>query len=953
MSVADNGWTRVEELYHAALERAPEERALFLSEACAGEPELRREVESLLEHQSGADWLLETPAWPGATPSGSTETSLPAALAAGATLGAYRIVERIGAGGMGEVYKARDTRLRRDVALKILPAATVGNKDWRQHLVREARAASRLNHPHIVTIYDIGEADGIAFIAMECIEGKTLESLISRGGLPVRETLDYAIQIAGALAAAHAAGVVHRDLKPGNIMVTDAGAVKVLDFGLAKQIATPAASPGDSGAADEAKTRTGTVAGTPSFMSPEQAEGRTVDARSDIFSFGGMLYQMLTGKRPFEGGSTLATMAAVLHKEPEPLPASVPAELQKAITRCLRKDPGRRFQHMDDLRVELEELRDELQQEPQAGKPRKGRLRWLAIAALALLAAWSVAAWRLGWLDREPAGPGSLQPMQLTTAPGLAMGASLSPDERAMAFSSDRSGRFEVYVRRAGPKGSERQITSDGQQNIEPSWSPDGTVIAYHSVARHGVWVVPASGGAPRQLTPFGSRPVWSPDGHRLAFRSTEPNDLAWFDWGGAGESTIFTVDADGSHLHQVTTARNPEGQHADPSWSPDGKRLVFASLGPMGARAAINTLWTVDVVSGALQRIPGGNLLGQASPVIAPNGRTVYFSAMAADGFGVYSAPLSGGSPPAALYRTGRDAPAALAISSDGKRLFFTRLVTISQIWQTGANSSPAKALYQDQVVRAKLPTYSPDGRRLAYVVQPQSATQDLWTMNADGSDANAVVADRGFANGPGWTADGGAIWFSFFSPAGFQVRRFNVKDGSQQILLDGKEYFTRVHVTPDQREIVYDSGRPYNIWIRPLAGGAARQLTFDREGAAFPILSRDGQWIAYELYRGEAAELAVMERGGANQQVIAGGPEVHYAFSFASDNRRIAYTSCPGGVWNVYWVDRISRKIEQVTHYTAFGSVVRSPAWRPGTEQMAFEFTEVKGNVHSMALP
>ena len=934
---------QIRALYRAALERPPAERASFVAELSGGDEHVHRSVERLLSEQAAATDIGASNAAPSAEA---------AELPPGTVLAHYRLEGVLGRGGIGTVYRATDTKLNRPVAIKFLTAA-VADDDAQRRFKQEAETASALNHPHIVTVYDIGEADGIAFLAMEYVEGKTLDRLIPPGGLPLQPALDYAIQIADTLSAAHTAGIVHRDVKPGNIMVTDAGVLKVLDFGLAKHLGSPT-SPGDSATSETTHTRSRMIAGTPSFMSPEQAEGRPVDARSDVFSFGAVLYQMASGKRPFPGESALAAMAAVLHKEPDPLPASVPAEMQRVIARCLRKDPQRRFQHMDDLRVALEELRDEetLKSKPPATEPRRRKL--LAAAVLALAATGAAAFWAFTRLANErPAAPGTLQPMQLTTSPWLAMGASLSPDERYFAFSSDRTGRFEVYIRPASPKGPERQITSDGQQNIEPSWSPDGKTIAYHSVAGHGIWVVPASGGTARQLAPFGSRPAWSPDGRRLAFRSMEPNDLAWFDWAGTGESTIFTVDAAGSNLHRVTMAHNPDGQHADPVWTPDGRRLLFASLGPMGARASINTLWLVDAESGALQRVAGGNLLDQASPVLSPDGRTVYFSAMAADGFGLYSAPLAGNAPPTALYRSGRDAPAALSISRNGRRLFFTLLTNVSQIWQTGTGSSPAKPLYQDEVVRAKLPAYSPDGRRLAYLVQPQSATQDLWMMNADGSNATVIVSDRGYANGPGWSHDSGSIWFSFAAASSFQVRRFQVSDGSQQVVMETREYFTRAHLMPNERELIYDAGRPTNVWVRSLASGISRQLTFDRESASFPVISWDGQWIAYELTRGDATELAVMDRNGGHQEVIAGAPGVHYAYSFASDNRRIAYTSSPGGVWNVYWIDRITRKIEQVTHYTAFGSVVRSPAWRPGTEQMAFELTEVKGNVHSVELP
>jgi len=879
----------------------------------------------------------------------------------GKTIAHFEITGELGQGGMGTVYKARDQHLDRLVALKVLLPETVNNPDRRRRFVQEAKAASALNHPNIVHIYDIDEAGGVLFIAMEHVAGKTLDQTIPRKGLPLGEALRYAGQIAGALAAAHAAGIVHRDLKPSNIMVTEQGAVKLLDFGLAKLLERGGSeSDATETLAEVERTAEGTIVGTAAFMSPEQAEGKPLDGRSDIFSFGAVLYEMITGQRAFQGPTRVSTLTSVLRDEPKPpgeIREDTPVELARIIARCLRKESGRRFQHMADLGVALEEVREEsetgqrVEVEP---KRRPGRRWGLIAAAVVVLAAGGAAAWRFRWPASDHAVPGSLQASQLTFSPGLSMGASLSYDGTSMAFSSNRSGRFEVYLRPTGPRGSERRITSDGQQNIEPSWSPDGKTIAYHSVARQGIWTVPASGsGSPRQLAPFGSRPVWSPDGHQLAFRSVSPNDLAWFDWGSGGQSTIFTVDADGSHLRQVTTAGNPTGQHADPSWSADGRHLIFASLGLMGAVASVNTLWTVDVTSGELKQIATGNVVNQVSPVMSPDGRTVYFGATAKDGFGIYAVPLFGTPSAVAIYKTGKDVPAGIALSRDGKRLFFTRLRTLSQIWQTGIDASPAKALYQDEVVRAKLPVYSPDGRHLAYVVQPQNRAQDLWMMNADGSNATPVVSDQGFANGPGWTADSNAIWYTFATPGQFQIRKFRPADGSQEVLMASKEFHTRAHLTPDQRELVYDSGRPLNIWILSLQGGSGRQLTFDREGAAFPALSPDGQWIAYELFRGEGTTISIMDRAGEHQQTILASPGVHYPYSFASDNRRIAYTACPDGVWNVYWIDRISGETRQVTNYTAYGSVVRSPAWRPGTEQMAFEYTEVKGNVYAIDLP
>jgi eukaryotic-like serine/threonine-protein kinase len=877
----------------------------------------------------------------------------------GRALNHYQILEKLGEGGMGVVYKARDTHLDRFVAIKVLPPEKVADPERKARFVQEAKAASALNHPNIITIYDISSDGGTDFIAMEYVAGKTLDQIIPRKGMRLNEALKIAVQVTDALSRAHAAGIIHRDLKPANVMADEHGTVKILDFGLAK-LAEEIVSDEAPTKPLDVMTEEGTIVGTAAYMSPEQAEAKPLDGRSDIFSFGAVLYEMITGRRAFRGSTSLSTLSAVLRDEPKPLceiRAETPDELGRVVARCLRKEPGRRFQHMSDLAVALKELREESESGRRAvAVPKRRRWRrWgLIAAAVIVLAAGGAAVWRIDWPAFGGAAPGSVQASQLTLSPGLSMGASLSPDGASIAFSSNRSGRFEVYVRSAAPGGSERQLTSDGQQNIEPSWAPDGKTIAYHSVGRQGIWLAPATGSSsPRQLAPFGSRPSWSPDGSRVAFRSAAPNDLAWFDWGGVGESTIFTVDADGSHLHQVTIAGNPAGRHADPVWSSDGNHIIFASLGQMGARSSRNTLWAVDPASGELKQIATGNLVNQVSPALSPDRQTVYFGAMGADGFAIYSTQLSGGTPAAVLYRTGKDVPTGIAVSRDGKRLFFTRMRTLSQIWQTGTESSPAKALYQDEVVRAKLPAYSPDGGHLAYVVQPRNAIQDVWMMNADGSNATPVVSDQGLANGPGWTADGTAIWYSFMTPGGFQIRRFRPADGSQQVLLDSKEVHTRAHLTPDMREMVYDSGRPLNIWIRPLQGGSPRQLTFDREGAGFPVLSADGQWIAYQLFRGEQTAISLMDRNGGRQQTVLGDPGVHYPFSFSSDNRRIAYAACPKGVWNIYWVDRITAETKQVTNYTAYGSVVRSPAWRPGAEQMAFEYTEVKGNVYAIDLP
>ena len=359
-------WKQIEELYHTALEHPDDGRAAYLEEACCGDADLRREVESLLSQTEESGGFLEGQALEAAA---RDYVSAVAPDLSGKTLGRYEVLARIGGGGMGEVYRCRDTRLKREVAVKILPPESVADPERRRRFEQEARAASGLNHSNIVTIHDVDRAEGIDFIVMEYVPGRTLGERIGPKGLPLKAALKCAIQIADALAAAHAAHIVHRDLKPANIMVNDAGQVKILDFGLAKLTERPA------GEAVSTATETGTVVGTVAYMSPEQAEGKNVDTRSDIFSFGAVLYEMLTGQRAFERDSTASTLAAILREEPKPpgeLKPGLPRELERILRRCLRKEPEHRFQHMADVKVALEELTEEaVSSSPQRARRRR------------------------------------------------------------------------------------------------------------------------------------------------------------------------------------------------------------------------------------------------------------------------------------------------------------------------------------------------------------------------------------------------------------------------------------------------------------------------------------------------------------------------------------------------------------------------------------------------------
>ncbi len=365
--MAPDRWRKIEALYEAALEVEPAQRPGFL-ENCTGDESLRRQVESLLFHHENAGCFLQVPA-----PAKQLE--------AGQRVSHYEIQEKLGEGAMGVVYRAHDNQLRRKVALKVLPPDYAADSNWRQRLLREARAASALNHPNIVGIYEVGADNGVDFIAMELIEGDTLKELIPAKSLPLREALDYAVQIARGLARAHASGVVHRDLKPGNIMVTPDGTVKLLDFGLARRL--------QSGEEHETTlTGEGEIVGTPAYMSPEQAEGKQLDARSDIFSFGSVLYEMLSGRQAFRGASKLSTLLSILRDTPAALNsarADVPAELDRILGHCLEKDRDARYPSATELYQDLVACQSRVAATGAGLRSTLSRPR-IAIAALGLLA---------------------------------------------------------------------------------------------------------------------------------------------------------------------------------------------------------------------------------------------------------------------------------------------------------------------------------------------------------------------------------------------------------------------------------------------------------------------------------------------------------------------------------------------------------------------------------------
>jgi Tol biopolymer transport system component/tRNA A-37 threonylcarbamoyl transferase component Bud32 len=645
----------------------------------------------------------------------------------GRTLAHYEIVEQIGQGGMGMVYKARDTHLNRYVALKVLPPDRVSDAGRRLRFVQEAHAASALNHPNIVTIYDIDSADGVHFIAMEYVAGETLDHLIGRNGMPVKQALKCAVQMADAFGKAHAAGIIHRDIKPSNVMVTADGVVKILDFGLAKLV-EPAAEVADlpTGTAIQAPlTEEGCIVGTIPYMSPEQATGRRLDARSDIFSFGAVLYEMVTGRRPF-GDTGPSTFEAILSKEPaqpSALAGTLPLEFERTLMRCLRKDPQRRWQAMADLKVALQDVQDELDsgkvsQAELAPAGRKVRRRLVAgAAALAILAASAVVLWYV----RPESTPVASELERLTFEAGATLSPAISTDGKLLAYAADRDGRFSLYVRQLGGRQAIR-LTQHESNDWYPCFSPDGLKIVYRSERDGGgLYIIDAfggPGGAELKLADGGHHPSFSPDGTTIAY--LVPAALT-------GRAKLFLVSATGGTPRPFQpdfVAIRIGDLNQMPLWSPDGTNILFNGMRPgdPGSRG----WWIAPAAGGEAVGVQGvpPEPMWQLRWAFAWRGDYIYYAeGEPQNGSSIYRMRLAErpwritGTPemiasPAGVQPSGS--------TSAGGRMVFASITPVTNIWSASLGtdritSGPLERVTADSNGKFHV-AVSADGSRIAY---------------------------------------------------------------------------------------------------------------------------------------------------------------------------------------------------------------------------------------------
>ena len=820
----------------------------------------------------------------------------------GRTLGHYVVASQLGAGAMGAVYEATDDRLGRSVALKVILADHT-DEDSRKRFMREAQAASALNHPNIVTVHEAGRDGDIDFIVMERIAGQTLSDVIRSARLPPRTAIEYAAQIAGALAAAHDAGLVHRDLKPGNIMVTPRGLVKVLDFGLAVQTT--------GGSFSATMTSQGGLAGTVSYMSPEQAQGKPVDSRSDVFAFGCVLYEMLTGTQAFHTENPIATLAAILHDEPAPNdPHVAPRPLWRLVAKCLRKHPDDRWQHMSDVKQLLEDLAKDDESpgggpadaRPTAGSA-AGRFGWSAIAASGAAAAVLVFLGLRFAPATAPARAMDARELFMVTADGgLTASPAISRDGKLLAFASDRAkgDNLDIWVQQIGGREPLR-LTQDPADESDPAFSPDDAMIAFRSEKdRGGVYIVPALGGTPVLLASGGRHPRFSPDGRWIAYSTG----------GGAvsnpGTAGVFVIGAGGG----APRAIHPEMATAtDPVWSPSGDSLLVLGRKDGAASALTELDWWILPIgdgapqrSGAFARLNIQKLMHPALPQIYPapldwrraDGEDrVLFSASLGEAVNLWEIPLLGRGAAErlthgpGLHQQGR-------WTGDAKGLTFAAAELNFDVWlqpldrDTGAARGDMKRL-TDELTEDLSPSISWSGTTAAYV----SRRSDNWSL-----------------------------------------RTIDIASGNQRALLSSPKRLPTARLSGDGNRVVFTSS-DYDLMSIPSAGGAAEKLC-EHCGEVMGA-SGNGRQALYEPLENE--DILLYDSDAHATVTLAKRPDADVILSsarFSHDGKWVAFHALRNATNTAQiWIVPLDaeRPVPQTDWIAVSGgdALERDPAWSP----------------------
>ena len=713
-------------------------------------------------------------------------------ISAGQKVGPYEVLSSIGAGGMGEVYRARDTRLGREVALKILPAEFSADRERLERFEQEARSASALNHPNIITIYDVGSSNSISYLSMELVEGKSLRALLDEGLLPLRKIASIASQLADGLAKAHAAGIVHRDLKPENVMISKDGFLKILDFGLAKMTLVQ----GHQASHIQTQTGAGVVRGTVGYMSPEQASGLAVDFHSDQFAFGTILYEMITGKPPFQRGSAAESMAAIIREDPEPahnLNPQIPQVLRLILDRCMAKDPEERYASTHDLARDLRSIRDHLTEVSSVAtvsavqQPVK-RFRALipALTLIAFLAGAAADYWYRGPKPQEP-----IEMLTLTFS-GKDSSPAVSPDGTLIAFRSDRDGKPRIWLKQLA--GGNEVVLSTGPDDY-PRFSADSSTIFFIRNQGTGtsLYRISVLGGEERKILDDVQSADLSPDGKKIAFVR----------WKGA-ESSLFTANIDGAGVDLVSPIEKIQVQF--PRWSLDGKRII-ATRHWAGAVVNLDAILIVDMNTKAKHWIR--STWPTAAIWISENQI-------------LYGVPRS---------IAGSSRGAGTIVVQDIGTEKIRKLFWFSSCGDVLDRLDEHTLLLQSAMRRQNL--------RQISLAEPQATGH--WFTRGNSIDRQPV-----------YSPDGKRILYSSIGSGNIDLMEITIETGAvKRITEDAADYWDPAY-TPDGRHILWSSNRNghFEIWMANSDGSGSRRITNDGLDAENPTMTLDRRWIVYNSY-------------------------------------------------------------------------------------------------------
>jgi serine/threonine protein kinase len=869
-------WNQITGIFQAAIERDASTRALFVAEKCGGDSELKQEVEKMLAAHDDAGSFIESSA--GETAAQMIDESN--VLENGKRLAHYRIVRQLGAGGMGEVYLAEDTKLGRQVALKILPAQALMNRDNLRRFEQEARSASRLNHANIAHIYEIGETGGLHFIAMEYVEGESLADKINGRPLSVSETVEIGAQIADALEEAHSAGIVHRDIKSDNVMITRRGRVKVLDFGLAK-----ISSKIESEESTRVKTAPGVVMGTVHYMSPEQSMGQAMDFRTDIWSLGVILYEMATGRLPFQGASITETIDQIAHAQPPAIARfnyDVPAELEVIIKKCLRKKREERYASARDLRIDLENLKRELDLNEHSFAPETSReipandanktltfkqqtdettapvhaassAEYLvteikrhklgsAVAFLVLALVLGGLGYGLFRLVKSSGGqttaanpaPAAIK-VQPLTANGNIPNAAISPDGKFLAYVQQvAGGQQSLWTKQISTNSNLQIVAPTSEPFFAVTFSPDGEYVFYVLFDDGTIYRVPKLGGASVKIASDTGSPIsFSPDGKQIVFEKYDAT---------ANEYSLIIINSDGTNARKLAARGGHEWFSSGISWSADGK-LIACATGSDNFQLH-QTLAVVAVESGEVKEFTEQRWDSIRRVAWLPDGSGILFTA-SDKGANVSKQIWEISYPEGKARALTHDLTdyQELSLTADSKTLIAIQYEQSAHVFVSpNADVNKAEQVSKSKNEGAEGMTLTPDGR-IVYISHASGATE-IWIINKDGSNAQQLTNDGVSKYTPAVSSDGRYIIFASERPEQ-HIWRINL-DGSQPVQLTNGKDEGNPRISSDGKWVVYSS---YNsgslaLWRIPIEGGEPQKLTDFT--ATEPDVSPDGKFIA-----------------------------------------------------------------------------------------------------------